>query len=88
MNETRLQVRRTGRNVSLDTGRLLKICVGLRVGINRLERAHYLARRHQPQDTTMSRTISTANAKIETSVNSLKLSISLVGIAVGELLRS
>ncbi|KAL9620135.1 MAG: hypothetical protein Q9160_005341 [Pyrenula sp. 1 TL-2023] len=88
--ETGLQVKNTGSNVSLNTERLLKICVGLRVGIKRLERTHGITRSHKPQmqDEKILRTVSTANARLQTSVDSLKLSIPLLSAAVRQLLQS
>jgi hypothetical protein len=88
VNKTRLQVRSTERTISLDTRRLLKICVGLRVGIERLERDQCLARERKQQDLVILRAVSTITAQIETSVNSLQLSISLIGVVVRQLLQS
>ncbi|KAL9116952.1 MAG: hypothetical protein Q9187_006515 [Circinaria calcarea] len=76
IRETKNEIRRAGNKTRLDTHRLLKICAGLRVGVERLERQRRLEFENEQRAMSTGRAIWAGVIQVRSSVNTLQVSIS------------
>lgn len=75
-------------SINLDTRRLLRVCAGLRVNFQRLEKEHLATKNSQQKQHHLVRhTLKQQSALFQTATHTLQFSLQRKSLAVGQLLK-